>query len=283
MWTQVMIACLGMIQGISGRIAEFQNPQLIASLSAQQQQQPTVQGLPRMSAPLRQEPVVTNPLPPKNRRERIESNIGTVAKSYGQSSPSREPMLSLSPRAKRYLGTARDKLLTQDQQKIISPASLTSTFNDYLMQFLRSQLGVPFRQTFRRRVCAVVLGTPYSDLVPIIHAVESLTLLAVSSLEEDSYGTVNKDIPLLIRTFVSTMNSIESFVQGLPPHWTDVDFDDSVGGAAGRSVDEVGLIMDSLKEGVRRLVETFGEYALDLGLGQGELRVARQVAGLVDR
>lgn len=275
-----MNACVAVIQGINIRIADYQSPPSTAPQQSTQQQN-QVQSLPRLSAPLRQDQITLNPLPPSTSRERIQSNIGTVAKSLGQapSSPSsKSPLSPLSPRAKQYLGTARNKLLTQGQQEAISPASLKSQFNDYLMQFLRSPVGLPFRQTFQRRLCAVVLGTPYSELNVIVDAIDSLTSLAVASLEEDNFGKVQKDIPGLIRTLVNTTTRLESFVTGFAVHWTDVNF--HVMNGEGRKVDDVERVLHSLRTGLRRMVAAFGGYAVELGLGPAEMRIASEVAGL---
>ncbi|KAI4122606.1 MAG: hypothetical protein LQ347_006446 [Umbilicaria vellea] len=275
-----MNTCTAVIQGINNRIAGYQNPPSTAPQQSIQQQN-QVQSLPRLSAPLRQDQITLNPLPPSTSRERIQSEIGTVAKSLGQSpaSPSAKSSLSpLSPRAKQYLGTARNKLLTQGQQEAMSPASLRSQFNDYLMQFLRSPVGRPFRQTFQRRLCAVVLGTPYSELNVIVDAIDSLTSLAVASLKEDNFGKVQKDIAGLIRTLVNTTTCLDSFVNGFAVHWSDVNFQDMNG--QGRRVEDVERTLNSLRTGLRKLVGAFGDYAVELGLGPAEMRIAGEVAGL---
>ena len=274
-----MNACVTVIQGINTRIAEFQNPPSTAPTPPMQQQN-QMQSLPRLSAPLRQDQITVNPLSPTTSRERIQSTIGTVAKSLGQS-PSQNsnyPLSPLTPRAKQYLGTARNKLLTQGQQEAMSSVGLKFQFNDYIMQFLQSPIGSPFRQTFRRRLCAVVLGTSYSELSVIVDAIDSLASLAVASLREDNFGKVQKDIPGLIRTLVNTTMSLESFVKGLAVHWTDVDFQEM--DRQGRKAEEVEIILDSLKRGLREMVGAFGDYAVELGLGVGEMRIAREVAGL---
>lgn len=275
-----MNACVAVIQGINIRMADYQNPPSTTPTPLMEQQN-QVQSLPRLSAPLRQAQITVNPLPPAGSRERIQSNIGTVAKSLGQSpssASSKSSISPLSPRAKQYLGTARNKLLTQGQQEAISPASLKSQFNDYLMQFLRSPAGLPFRQTFRRRLCAVVLGTPYSELSVIVDAIDALTSSAAASLEEDNFGTVQKDIPGLLRTLVNTTTRLESFVNGFAVHWTDVDFPETTG--QGRRVEDVERVLDSLRTGLRKMVGAFGDYAVELGLGPAEMRIARDVAGL---
>ena len=123
-----------------------------------------------------------------------------------------------------------------------------------------------------------MLGTPYSELSVIVDAIDALTCLAIASLKEDNFGKVQKDIPGLIRTLVNTTTRLESFVNGLAVHWTDVEFQEMDG--QGRRVEEVERVLDSLKTGLRKMVGAFGDYAVELGLGPAEMRISREVAGL---
>lgn len=237
------------------------------------QQQAILQSLPRISAPLRQDQVFRNSFQPTTHREKVQSSIGAFAKSYGQSLPSQQPGSPLTPRTKQYLGVARNKLLTQGQQQALSPAGLTASFNEYVMRFLRSPLGLPFRQTFQRRVRTVVLGSPNSQFGQIIDAVDALSFLAIASLKEDVYGRVSKDVAVLIRTYANTITALEAFVRGVAVHWTDVEFHD-------KKVDEVDLILASLKGALREMIREFGPYAGELGVSEQELDTARTVAGI---
>ena len=270
-----MTLCLGNILSISNRIREFQNP---PAASAPPLQKITIETLPPISAPIRKENIFTKPPPPSNRREMIEARVGSVAKSYGQSP---QPVQSLKflekqrAETEKYLGATTQKLLTQGQQETYSKSGLLAQYNHYLMRFLRTPAGYPFRQTFKRRVCTVVLGTPYSDLNPILNSINTLSILAVASLEEDSYGRVAKDVPLLIRAYVSTISTIEGFVSSLPAHQTDVEFDES-----NRNIEEVELIIDSLKAGLKDIVKAFAKYGVELGLSESEISAARKVAGM---
>lgn len=271
-----MTLSLGNILAISNRITGHQKP---TPKTAPQQQEITIETLPRISSSqVRQDSIFMNSPAPANRRERIESRVGTITKSYGESPQPARPINFLqNQRAKTgpYLQSARQKLLTQGQQETFSRGGLLAQYNDYLMRFLRSPIGYPFRQTFRRRVCTVVLGTPYSNLHPILDSVNTLSALAKASLNEDRYGNVAKDVPLLIRAFVSTTASIQGFVSSLPVHWTDVEFSDS-----DREIEEINMIRAALKDGLRDIVDSFGQYATELGLGKEEIATARKVAGM---
>ena len=217
---------------------------------------------------------------PTTTREKIESSFGTIAKSYGQSPQPAKPLKFLENQraeGEKYLSVARQKLLTQGQQESLSTSGLLAQCNAYLVRFLRTSFGRPFRRTFKRRVSTVVLGSPYGELSSIIDSINALSALALASLTEDPYGKVAKDVPLLIRAFVSIIQSVEGFVRDLPVDWTDVDFSEE-----DRRVDEVDLVITSMKTGLKQMVDAFGQYANELGLSGKDLKVARTVAGVIE-
>ena len=271
-----MTLCLGNMLAISNRIADFHNP---AAKSVVPPQRITIESLPSISsAPLRQENVFSNARTPATTREKIESSFGTIAKSYGQSPQPAKPLKFLEGRraeGEKYLGVARQKLLTQGQQERLSSSGLLAQINAYLIRFLHTPLGRPFRRTLKRRVSSVVLGSPFGELSSIVDSVNALTALALASLTEDSYGKVAKDVPLLIRAYVSVIQSVEGFVRDLPVHWTDVDFSDSE-----RRGEDVDLVLWSMKAGLKEMVNAFGKYATELGLTERDIKAAQGVAGL---
>lgn len=125
----------------------------------------------------------------------------------------------------------------------------------------------------------MILGAPYSNLYRLLLSIKSLTALAVASLDEDPYGRVSKDVPAIIRTYTSTVQTIDAFVRNLPAHWTDVGFREGTDRSAGEDVEQV---VQCLQTGLRDLLAAFGQYAGELGLGEGEMRIARQVAAAKD-
>ena len=275
-WNQIMTLCLGNVLAISNRIAEFQNP---ASKSVAPPQRITIETLPSISsAPLRQENIFNSARAPTTTREKLESNLGTIAKSYGQSPQPAKPLKFLENQraeGEKYLGVARQKLLTQSQQESLSTSSLRAQCNAYLIRFLRTSFGHPFRRTFKRRVSTVVIGSPYGELSSIIDSITTLSALALASLTEDPYGKVAKDVALLIRAFASIIQSVEGFVRDLPVDWTDVEFSEE-----DRRVKEVDLIVSSMKAGLKDMVGAFGQYSFEIGLSEKDLKVARAVAGV---
>ncbi|KAI9716006.1 MAG: hypothetical protein M1812_005640 [Candelaria pacifica] len=275
-WTQILNSCLDVVQGINNRVIEFQNPPATGPPPAQQQGNP--QPLPRLTGPLNEGNIFTSSPPPTNRREKVQAGIGSATKSFSQRSTAQGSQSPLSPKVKGMLTNGADKVMTKENQQAFSPSAIRSNIYGYIIQFLRSPLGGPFRQTLSRRATAVVLGTPYGDIGTIVDAIDSVTRLAIYSLTEDPYGKVQNDIPTIIRTFMRSVPHLEAFKQNLQPHWTDVEYEDQ----GIRRLDEVDIIIGSLRGGLREVLRAFGEYAENLGLSVGEMRIARETAA-VDR
>lgn len=267
-WSQLVIVCLGELHAVVKRIQDFQQPSA-ADGGTQQTQQP-LQTLPKIASGLKQGIIFTTPPPLGNRMSALESNFGNFAKAHGQS-PGADP---LSPRAKKLLTFGTDALLSKRHQEQLSAASFKGRLKSYIIDFVHSPLGPPFRQTFARRAVAVVLGTPYGNLGTIVDAVASIAKLSVCSIKEDSFGKVQSDVPNIIRTFVSTAGAVEGFVQSLPVHWSDVEFSEDEG--RGRKVPEVEELLAALRDGLRDIVNEFGEYADTLGLTSLEMRRAKE-------
>ncbi|KAL8970684.1 MAG: hypothetical protein Q9183_001403, partial [Haloplaca sp. 2 TL-2023] len=255
-WSQISLECLKTISEVTTRIKDFGKPPVQQQASIKPEE---LQSLPRLGGPLREEAVLMGSPPPKTRREMVETKVGTIAKSYGNN-PVSGYGSPISPKTQQYLESARNKIFSPEQQQAMTPANVQSQFNVYLTRFLRSSFGQPFRQTFARRVRSIAFGQPYSELPVIINAVHSLTRLATASLQEDSYGKVSKDVPLLLNTFITTHQVLEQFATTLPPHWTDVEFSEDQ-----RQTEDVRALLGALKYGLQELLKAFGGFAKDVG------------------
>ncbi|KAI4199387.1 MAG: hypothetical protein LQ350_004676 [Teloschistes chrysophthalmus] len=270
-WSQISAECLRMIDGVTARISAY------GQQSTQQQALVRVedlQFLPRLGMPLKQEPVVMSTPQPSTRREMIEAKVGTFAKSVGNN-PVASYGSPLGPKGTQYIEAAREKLLTPEQRQALTPANIRSQFYVYLTRFLRSRLGQPFRQTFARRIRSIAFGQPFSELIPTIHAVYSLTSLVTASLKEDAYGKVAKDIPLVMRTFIVTYQTLDRFAGTLSPHWTDVEFSDSQ-----RQTEDVMAMLGALKHCLGDTVKAFSGLSADLGIRDQDMRMAKAIAGI---
>ncbi|KAL9047106.1 MAG: hypothetical protein Q9214_000232 [Letrouitia sp. 1 TL-2023] len=271
-WTQILTECLKVVEDVPKRISNHQIAQKANSnpLDANE-----LQSLPRISTPLKEEQVIFRGAPPSTRRERIESSLGTLVKSYGDRPVQVSNGGPFSPKAKQYLALAQNKLLTHDQQQVMGQVGMKKARNDYLEQILRSPLGEPFRQSFARRVASIAFGDPYTEVGLIVDAIDSLASFASSSLHEDRLGQVARDVPLILRTFVRAYQTLSVFVNSLEVHWTDKSFQEE-----DRKSGDIGTILGSLEDSLRVLAEGFGKFATDIGLEDKDLKAATTIVGL---
>ena len=120
----------------------------------------------------------------------------------------------------------------------------------------------------------------------LVDAIESLNRLLVASLQEDSYGIVQNDVPTIVRLFTDTIKILDAFVNGgLDAHWTDVNFppsSDPAAQAVARLIPDVELVLDGMKVSLADLLTVFNPYLRDIGVVGKDLRLAKEAAGLVD-
>jgi len=278
-WVQISTACLSEIEAIRARIRASQEP---------------VEGLAKMAAEelarKHQEHLIGHPqtepmgLPSIANRgvqdgdvfakqsSSFAQNIGDIARSVGQSPNAHNP---LTPRARRALEWTTDRVLSKEQQAQLSKQALGKETNAYVLSFLKTPVGQPFRKTFARLANAVIFGIPRSNRVNIVHAIRSLTSLVLASLKEDDYGQAAKDVPAIIRTYTATIGDIQKFLTVLEPSWTDVEFD----AGSSRQVREISDVVQELRNGLEQMLLAFGEYATSLGLNKREVREAKEAVG----
>ncbi|TVY18304.1 Nucleoporin [Lachnellula arida] len=277
-WSQILAVCLKTIQGMEQRITEYQKPPPVvadAKTKTLGGRDPALAPdptslLPRISAPLKDGlnapgDIFSASPTGKTESQRAVEAVGRFAKRHGQSPPK-----SISPRSKQLLIKAESAVLTREQQEAVSKQGLGGLIKGWFLILVKSSLGWPFRQEYRRRVATVVLGTPYGDVGVIEDAIDALTRLAVCSLAEDKYGNVQKDVKMIIQTFTRAVIVLEGFKTTIGIHWTDVEHK--------QESPEVDTILETLKSGLNELVGAFGDYSQDLRLSQSEMRQAREAA-----
>jgi hypothetical protein len=256
---------------MEARITSFQSPKLpTANANTNNLGLGNPELLPRIAQPLgdgikESGDIFTNPPQPKGESRRAAVAMGRFVKAHGQSPPE-----SLSSKSKALISKAEQTVLNQEQQQALSNQGVTGLFRKQFMQILESPLGWPFRQEYRRRVAATVLGTPYGDVGIIVDAIDSLTRFAVGSLTEDKYGNVQKDVKTIILTFTRAIIQLENFRAQIGMHWTDVQ--------QKQESPEVDTILAALRGDLNALIEAFGEYAADLRINQADMRRAREAA-----
>ncbi len=270
-WKQVLEVCLNELRDLNTRLQTW-NTAVPSPAAPPSQPQPAIHTLPRLSKPLKNDNIMRASAPPSSRTSAASATIQQFAKSYGES-PGADP---ISPRAKKLLAIGANTVLSKEQQQTLQPSNLKDHALVYVNKFLRSPFGWPFRQRFSRRAAAIVGGYPDSSVDRVVNAIDSLTGLCMRSLSEDALGTVNKDVPTILRTYLASSRTLEAFIQQFPPHWTDVEFTET----ERKQVDDVDQVSQALRRGIEQLLLAFGEYATDMGLNPKDIREAKE---LVDR
>lgn len=203
----------------------------------------------------------------KTLRSEVEKIVGQNATSPGQRS-------RLSPVVQKGLADAKGAVDSFARQAA-GTDNPNNAVHYWMRRALDSPLGAPFKQTFRRRLTTVVLGQPYAEPSLFVNAISVLTRLAIFSLAEDSYGNVQRDVATIIRTFTAVITKLEKFKADFPVHWTDFE--------GSKECAEVDVVLATLKEGLKQLIASFGQYARDLRLTFGDMRLAREAAGVPHR
>lgn len=313
-WSQILNASSDVIKGIPNRIEQFKNPQAAVppqpqpststetkeTVGKSAEEKPTFDTLPRLSPAPKQEDIFMASPKPSTGPEKFEAAFGTAARSYGQA-PDWTP--TAQARTRNFFDRASSTVLTPSQKQRLSASAhdlrLLSgggpkTQNEsspphwIVDQFIRSKLGIPFRQSYSRRLRRIILGSPNSCVASIVDAAESLTRFLVASLTEDQFGKVQADVAGVVKLFTQTITTIEAFVAedgGLPVHWTDVSFPSSAdpeARKAARKVEEVEVVLETMKAGLAELLAAFGLYLNDVGIKGKDLRMAREAVESVE-
>ncbi|KAJ1338761.1 Nucleoporin protein Ndc1-Nup [Microdochium nivale] len=262
MWAQIHAICIEKLKIVEKSIDEYgQAPAPVTQVAPAPSQPPQ-----RVVAPPNNEDVWAPPKPATG----LSSRVGGVVKSMG-TSPGKTPAEYLGTEARRRIGQATDQYLTKEQKEILNPEHLNSSAQSLAVRVLSTPwIGPIFHQNFRRSLIKAVLGTPYAEVSVPVNAAFILSQLAVSSLVEDRYGNVQRDVANIIRTFTVLIKKLEAFGAEFPVHWTDL--------SGKRECPEVDSLLEALREGLSRLVTAFQLYATDLRLSRADMRLAKEAA-----
>ena len=263
-WSQTLKASMGVIEDVAVRITDSNNP----NAEGRPAREVKVDKLPRLSAPLREGQILRARPSPANRTEAVEDTVGNFAKSIGQS-PDSSPLYYVLV----HFGAI---FLSEETRDKLGWDNVVRVSRDVGIRALGTHIATAFRETFPRRVSMTVLGSPRGDLRPVLLSINSVTQLAISGIQEDTYGTVSQDVALILRTFVNIVDRIDKFVRECPVPWSDVGFRED----GGRNVKDVELVLYHLRMALHKLLEEYGQFAVDMGLGHAEIREARKAAGL---
>ncbi|KAK4678608.1 hypothetical protein QC764_309200 [Podospora pseudoanserina] len=266
MWSQIYKICIDVLKQIETRIDNYEKygkPTVPdPALDLNRNRAPEKK---RLSETVPRDEEVFQPSPQRRGyREAIERTVGKIATDPGQPS-------QLSPRARKIAEFAKEELI-KAQKQATGTDDTEGLAKDFATKFVESPFGWPFRQTYRRGVAKVLLGEPFGEVSLYANAAFALSGLAVRSLQEDKYGYVQRDVAGLVRTLTGLVRKVEGFREGVVVSWTDVE-----GRRESREVEE---ILEGLRWSLRGVVDGFGDYARDVGLSLGDLRLAREAAGV---
>ncbi|KAH6896941.1 nucleoporin protein Ndc1-Nup [Thelonectria olida] len=265
MWSQVYAICMELVKAVETRIDTYGKPPPKPPAA------PAAQPKQRVSAPLREDPIFNSRSTSRSMRGEVEKRLSQVARSPGSS-----PASKLSPIAKKTFKEAKDRVLTKEQQEMVSPEHLKSQFEQWILRLMEVDvLASLFQHDFRTQFAAAVLGTPYAEPTLLINAIHVLCELSVHSLAEDQFGNVHRDVPSIIRTLTSVINKLEVFRSSFPIHWTDIK--------GKRESPEVDEVLKALRTGLDQVVTKFEPYSNDLRLTLGDIRHAKEAAAAPEK
>ncbi|KAF2142396.1 uncharacterized protein K452DRAFT_358201 [Aplosporella prunicola CBS 121167] len=272
-WKSVLEACLLEITSIKSRIDSLTAPPPPAeTMTPEQRAEMESKMLKRISgAAVKTDDVFVAEEAPATELERGVGQFADFAKRRGQH-PGADPLSPVREGGKRLIEYGGKRLLSDEHRKQLEPNSLMGIVQVWFVKLVASPVGGPFRQTFARRVTAAVLGTPYSHTGAVINAIVATTELALNSIKEDDFGIVSRDIAVIIRAFADAIKSIEAFVTAQEPHWTDIAFRERH-----RRVEDVHEVLLTLRVGLTRIVDKFGNYLAGMDMGIREVKDVKEL------
>ncbi|KAI1760599.1 nucleoporin protein Ndc1-Nup [Hypoxylon sp. FL1150] len=263
MWSQLYVTCLSVLKAVEERVDNYGKPPTPPPAPAETAPQ---QPPPRLVQPPKDDNVWAPTAPPKGLRGAVGKVVNNVI-----TSPGKTPAEVYLPEAKKRALEATDRILTQEQKDMLRPENVNTMVHTLAFKVLSTPtIGPVFQQLFGRRLTTAVFGQPYGEPSIYVNAAYAVSKLAVSSLAEDRYGNVQRDVPALIRTFTTIIKKLERFRDTLPIHWTDL--------RKTRECAEVEELLDALKDGLGELVTAFSPYSTDLRLTRADMRLAREAA-----
>jgi nucleoporin NDC1 len=256
-WSQMLNAALDVVQSINTRV-EVATTKPNTTQAPRDSDAMEIDSLPRIAPPVTQGPIFADSPPPQTRTEEIESYIDWGAKRIGQSKHPFNPPVSKGKELLIYVTPASVQL------EDISLRSMLQYGRSLLQS---SPIGWFFRTNFERKVNTIILGSPQGNAAVMVDAMEATTRMLVASLSEDLYGKVIHGVPSTVRSFTSTINAIEAFVQNVK----EEPVEDS-------NIEEVEIILARLKASLAELLSAFQLYLTDQGLSAAEHRQAQNAS-----
>lgn len=266
---QVTDFCLAEIKLLIDRLNVGLDPTYqIATTPAAPEPRPSVDLVPQISQPLRDDKqVVALPPKPSTRWEHFEATTSGIAKMHSSPGNSQQA----------YGREAINKGVQKAQEGAQQAEAVASTAST---KILSSPFGYVFSHSLPRRAKLVVLGAPYSRISLICNAITALTNLAVFSISEDSIGRFHESVPAIVRTFTTAINKIDVYMATLQVHWSD-KATLSKPEAERKKVAEVDQVRGCLRRGLQNVLSSFEQYLGGMGMSMLEISDAKKAAAML--
>ncbi|KAF2692180.1 hypothetical protein K458DRAFT_285450 [Lentithecium fluviatile CBS 122367] len=248
---QVTNICLAEIRLLIERIGVALDPTYSSKIETDKNVPAPVSLVPRISPDLKEGAILGPNHAPTTRMEKFGAFTADMAKSHSS------PQNAQNAYAREYL--------KKGQEKFAQGAKEAEVYgSNWLDRFVASPLGWPFRHNLRRTAAIIVTGAPYSRISPLCNAITTLTNLVVFSIKEDEFGRFQNVVPEIVRVFTAAIKKVDEYTAKL-----------------GTTPEEAGLqeveqVRECLREGLERILRSFGEFLGGLGMGSGEVREAKK-------
>ncbi|EXJ68104.1 uncharacterized protein A1O5_08719 [Cladophialophora psammophila CBS 110553] len=247
MWSQMVQAGLQILQEVQTRIVG--PPPAVSQPSAADQ----IKSLPHIVPELPTKSILqASPKPTMGER--------LLASPLRQIGSSKQPW---HPPIEQTAKSVETKLLEYAKPPGAPQPAAESLADQWMVALKQSRVGWFFVSTNAAKIKSMVLGSPYGNAALIVDVIESVTKMQIASLTEDTYGKATPTVPDTVRTFTKTLNVIEEFVSKHKE------------GATGE-IEEVEIIIQRLRAGLKELLSAFQVYLIDQGLGIADLNQAKK-------
>jgi nucleoporin NDC1 len=262
---QVTDICLSEIRLLTSRLNIALDPRYQPDdAQGQKKTSGTITLVPRIAQPPK-EALIKGEGPERDARAEISAFTSGIAKNLSSPENSKSAY-------------AREGIRKSEEVAIAGANAVMTKTAGWWPSIVASWLGLPFRQDLRRSVSFIIGGAPYSRISVLCNSITAISNLAVSSLREDDYGSVSKQIPEIIRVLITALKKLEEYVDSLTVHWTDFKRL-AMPEEERMRVPEIELVRDCLRDGLGNILRTFGEYLPAMGLDKSEIQEARRLAG----
>jgi nucleoporin NDC1 len=248
---QVTNICLAEVRRLLERIGAALDPAFRPQSEAISTVPTPISLVPRITSDLRDGAIAGPGQAPTTRMEKFGAFAADVAKSH--SSP------------KNTQNAYAREAIKKGQEKLAQGAKEAEAYSsNWRNRFVVSLFGWPFRHNIRRTAAIIITGAPYSRISPLCNAITTLTNLTIFSIKEDDYGRFQKVVPEIVRVFALAIRKIDEYVASLD--------------RAGEPIVllEEQQVRECLREGLERILRTFGEFLSGLGMSSLEIREAKK-------